>query len=93
MRHFAGQVEHYFWRGDTAVQTAAALFVAEQTFQFCACIVILGGWQRGCLVIVQVLILCFVIHFSVIRPAINQGLFLGFDTVADVNETTSFSPL
>jgi hypothetical protein len=69
------------------------LVVAEQTLQFCACIVILGGWQRGWLVIVQRLILCFVVHFSVIRPAINQGLFLGFDTVSDVNETTSFSPL
>jgi hypothetical protein len=69
------------------------LFVAEQTLQFCACIVILGGWQRGWLVIVQGLVLCFVVHFSVIHPAINQGLFLGFDSIADVNETTSFSPL
>jgi hypothetical protein len=69
------------------------LLVPERTLHFCACIVILGGWQRGWLVIVLGLVLCFVVHFSVIHPAINQGLFLGFDTVADVNETTSFSPL
>jgi len=71
------------------------LFVAERTLQFCACIVIIGGWHRGWFVILRGLILCFVVHFSVIRPAINQGFFflLEFDTVADVNETTFFSPL